>query len=76
MNCNLATVELESIEGDEEQAEVKELIQLHYDYTGSAVAKQALEDWTTFVAQCVKVMPRDYKRVLQEMKAQTAASAS
>ncbi|WP_372725014.1 glutamate synthase large subunit [Novipirellula sp.] len=76
LNCNLATVELESIEGDEEQAEVKELIQSHYDHTGSAVAKQALEDWTTFVAQCVKVMPRDYKRVLQEMKAQTAASAS
>ncbi|SMP49941.1 glutamate synthase (NADH) large subunit [Neorhodopirellula lusitana] len=78
LNCNLATVELESIESGEEEAAVKALIQKHLDYTSSEVAKLALSDWKTFLSQCVKVMPTDYKRVLQEIEAakegQTAAA--
>jgi glutamate synthase domain-containing protein 3 len=35
-------------------------------YTGSNPAKEALADWQTFLRQCVKVMPTDYKRVLEE----------
>jgi len=68
LNCNLATVELESIESAEEQAEVRELIEKHRKCTDSAVAAEALDNWDQFLSQCVKVMPTDYKRVLQEMK--------
>ncbi|TWU33347.1 glutamate synthase large subunit [Novipirellula artificiosorum] len=76
LNCNLATVELERIESEEEESEVKELIRLHQQYTDSQVAKQALENWDNFMRQCVKVMPIDYKRVLLEMKAEEATTAS
>ncbi|KAA5546039.1 glutamate synthase large subunit [Roseiconus nitratireducens] len=74
LRCNLALVDLDRIEGADEQAEVKEMISLHHRYTGSEVAAAALEDWDQFLTQCVKVMPTDYKRVLEQQAAKTAAT--
>ena len=68
--CNMGMVELESLVEDEDIDEVKTLIENHLKYTGSDVAKQALENWDQAVKQFVKVMPTDYKRVLLEMKKQ------
>ena len=51
------------------------MIQRHVELTGSVVGAEALDDWSAFVSQCVKVMPTDYKRVLNEMKTQAAANA-
>ena len=59
MNCNLALVQLESIESDEEEQDVKQMIALHQQFTDSEVAAEALADWDTFLSQCVKVMPVD-----------------
>ena len=67
LNCNLATVELEKIESPEEEAEVREMIQRHQQFTGSEAAKKVLDDWDGFLSDCVKVMPTDYKRVLEEL---------
>ena len=75
LNCNLATVELETITDAEEEADVQSLIKRHAELTGSAVAAEALANWPQFIAQCIKVMPTDYKRVLNELKAQAAANA-
>ncbi|MCC9603201.1 glutamate synthase large subunit [Stieleria sp. JC731] len=75
LNCNLALVELEKIEEAEEEAEVKEMITRFRDFTGSEVAKKALDDWDTFLSQCVKVMPIDYKRVLEEQKKSAAVTS-
>ncbi|MBI1923959.1 glutamate synthase large subunit, partial [Candidatus Poribacteria bacterium] len=67
--CNLEMVELEKIETDEEKAQVRHLIELHYRYTGSAVAKRILDDFDYYVPDgFVKVMPTDYKRVLEKQK--------
>jgi glutamate synthase (NADPH/NADH) large chain len=66
LRCNLGMVELERIESAEEEAEVRDLIERHREYTGSDVAARVLGDWSTFISQCVKVMPTDYKRVLEE----------
>ena len=74
LNCNLALVELESIDSVEEENEVRDMIQKHFQYTGSQVAKEALADWEVFKSQCVKVMPIDYKRVLMEMSAAAQTS--
>ena len=40
----------------------------HRDETGSEVAGRILADWQYQVANFVKVMPRDYKRVLEAIK--------
>jgi glutamate synthase (NADPH/NADH) large chain len=65
-NCNTAMVDLERIETDADVREVRNLIELHERYTGSTVAKEVLSDWDHFVDNVVKVMPQDYKRVLEE----------
>ena len=75
LNCNLATVELEKIDSAEEEAEVKELIHRHVQFTGSTVGTQVLDNWNEFLTQCVKVMPTDYKRVLNEMSQRQTANA-
>ena len=41
----------------------------HQTETGSEVASRLLSDWQYSVRQFVKVMPRDYKRVLNAIKA-------
>ncbi len=66
--CNLGTVDLEAVEEDEDIAELREMIELHKEYTGSTVAAKILDEWPTSLKQFVKVMPTDYKRVLTERK--------
>ncbi len=39
-------------------------VRRHRDETGSEVAKRLLADWPTTLEQMVKVMPNDYRRVL------------
>jgi glutamate synthase domain-containing protein 3 len=68
-------VELETVEAEEDIQELRDLISEHYQRTESTVADRILSDWDNALAQFIKVMPRDYKRVIEERKAQ-AASAS
>ena len=62
---NLEMVDLDKLEDAEECAEVREMIQRHYAYTNSEVARRVLSDWDGYVTRIVKVMPKDYKRMLQ-----------
>ena len=67
--ANTATVGFEPIdEGDE--IELRELIDQHHARTGSAVAERILADWDASMQHFVKVMPNDYRRVLNEQAAQ------
>ena len=66
--CNMGMVELETVCADEDIAELKTMIENHLKYTGSAVAERLLNDWDGALSQFVKVMPTDYKRVLEEQK--------
>ncbi|MCE0498775.1 MAG: glutamate synthase large subunit [Methylacidiphilales bacterium] len=68
--CNLSMVALEKFDGEEaEQSElVRRLIKRHADYTGSLRAFKILALWEEMMPKFVKVMPRDYKRVIQALK--------
>ena len=66
--CNTGTVDLESVAEDEDIVELREMIELHREYTGSPVAAGILDEWPTSLQHFVKVMPTDYKRVLAERK--------
>jgi glutamate synthase (NADPH) large chain len=66
--CNTGTVDLEPVEEDEDIVELREMIELHREYTNSPVAAKILDDWPTSLRRFVKVMPTDYKRVLAERK--------
>jgi glutamate synthase (NADPH/NADH) large chain len=71
--CNLEMVELERVVQTEDIDELKRLITRHEHYTNSSVARAVLADWEKSLAQFVKVMPTDYKRVLEERKRAVAA---
>ena len=68
--CNLSTFELEKLKVKEDLDELKELLEKHFRYTGSSVAKKILDNWKKETHNFVKVMPTDFKRVLQEMDEQ------
>jgi len=42
----------------------------HHKYTGSAKAKKVLDDLSNEIKRFVKVMPKEYKRVLKGMISQ------
>ncbi|MEW4490631.1 glutamate synthase large subunit [Thalassoglobus sp. JC818] len=71
-NCNLELVDLEKVEGSEEAAELKDVIERHQNYTGSTRAAEILDTWDTSLEQFVKVMPRDFKRAMEQMALQQA----
>ncbi len=50
------------------------LIEKHFHYTGSARAKDVLDNWDEYLPKFVKVMPVDYRRALQEMQAASRAA--
>jgi glutamate synthase domain-containing protein 3 len=73
--CNMGMVGFEAPSADD-AAELKALIAEHEQRTGSPLAARVLAQWPQLLAQdaFVKVMPHDYKRVLQERAAQAQAA--
>jgi glutamate synthase (ferredoxin) len=63
--CNREMVDLEHLDQPSEIAEVKEMIRAHAELTASLLAYRVLSDWDDLLPRFVKVIPRDYKRMLQ-----------
>ncbi|CAH7684750.1 glutamate synthase [NADPH] [Phakopsora pachyrhizi] len=61
---NMEMVELGNVEDDKEIEELKEMIRTHHDLTGSRQAQKIMKDFDKFLPQFVRVMPLDYKAVL------------
>jgi len=71
--CNTGMVELESVTTKEDKQLLHGLITKHFMYTGSRKAKQVLDAFDATLPKFVKVMPVDYKRVLEERKRKASA---
>ena len=61
---NTQMVGLEKLETKAEIEALRLLIEKHYDYTKSPRARQVLDTWAASVPKFVKVLPKDYKRML------------
>jgi glutamate synthase (NADPH/NADH) large chain len=70
--CNTATVELETLADESEVWLVYGLIEEHVRYTGSPLGNRILDNWEAMIPHFVKVIPVDYKRVLQARRARRA----
>ena len=66
--CNTEMVDLETVVEAEEIADLCEMIAKHHQYTGSLKAKEVLDSWEASLPKFVKVIPRDYKRVIQSLR--------
>jgi glutamate synthase domain-containing protein 2/glutamate synthase domain-containing protein 1/glutamate synthase domain-containing protein 3 len=73
--CNTELVDLGEL-SDDDAAEVQTLIKEHAARTGSLVARNVLASWDRVVERFVKVMPRDYQRVLAEKAAAAAGNGA
>jgi glutamate synthase (NADPH/NADH) large chain len=69
-NCNMEMVLLDTIDEDEQRM-LKQLIKNHKEFTNSDVAAHILSYWATAFKQFIKVMPVDYKAVLDKKKKET-----
>ena len=65
--CNKEMVDLDPVL-EEDSAEIRDMIQRHYAYTDSAVAKFVLDDFENQLKNFIKVFPKDYKKALSEKK--------
>jgi glutamate synthase (ferredoxin) len=63
--CNVAMVGLEKLTNPEEIQEVRAMVQRQAEYTNSERARNILRLWEEMVPKFVKVMPKDYKRVIE-----------
>src|SRR6185436_14407289 len=63
--CNKEMVQLTSLSEADEIEAVTSLIARHAEYTGSRRAQQILAEWDEWLRLFVKVIPNDYKRVLE-----------
>lgn len=63
---NTEMVELSGLEDPTEIAFVRGMIEDHHHYTGSELAARILVDFSRALPRFVKVLPTDYKRVMQE----------
>jgi glutamate synthase domain-containing protein 3 len=72
--CNMGMVGLDPL-APSDAAELRELIDEHGARTGSPVAARLLSEWERLIERgsFVKVMPHDYKRVLEEQASQAVA---
>jgi len=67
--CNLDMVELETVWQERDQAVLYDLIERHLEWTGSERAKFLLRAWPDMVGRFVKVIPIDYRKALERMRA-------
>ena len=62
--CNMEMVELEDVSEPRDIADLRHMIESHFEYTKSTVARRILDNWGAMLPKFVKVMPVDYKRAL------------
>ena len=67
--CNLDMVELESVWKAEDKDLLYDLIEQHLKWTSSDRARHILDNWPDMVGKFVKVVPIDYRKALEKMRA-------
>jgi len=67
--CNLDMVELEMVWQEPDKQVLRDLIARHLEWTGSERAAYILKAWPDMVGKFVKVIPIDYRKALERMRA-------
>ena len=65
--CNMESVELLEMEGEESILELRMMIENHFRYTESLAAQWILENWEAALSDFVQVMPVEYRNALKRL---------
>ncbi len=71
LKCNTEMVYLDSLVGRSDIWLVRAMVEDHVKYTGSELGQRILDNWEVMVSRFVKVIPIEYRRVLQKRRAAT-----
>ncbi len=66
--CNKGLVDLCKVEDKDDILELQSILNKHLLYTNSAKCRTVLSNWSRYVHKFVKVIPFEYKKVLEEKK--------
>ena len=66
--CNMEMVELSLLDEQSDIRELTSLISKHYECTGSKIAEKILSEMHLYIPRFLKIIPFEYKKVLQEQK--------
>jgi len=72
LKCNTSMVDLEIVNDHQEELWLKKCVERHQRYTGSSNAKNLLANWDQIIKRFVKVMPLEYRAVLESIKNKAA----
>ncbi len=75
-HCNIEMVELTLLEEKADMIELHDLVSRHAQYTNSPIARQVLDDWEFYRSKFIKVVPIEYKKVLQQRNVEALKRAS
>lgn len=75
-DVNTEMVLLERLENDFEMNEVKGMIRRHVKYTNSELGQKVLNHWEQEAWKLIKVIPKDYKRMLESIEKVTNSGLS
>ncbi|NQZ42891.1 MAG: glutamate synthase large subunit [Flavobacteriaceae bacterium] len=63
-NCNGESLNLLKVEEDQDIAELRDLVEKHYNATLSPLAQRILENWEAYLPKFIKVFPEEYRQAL------------
>ncbi len=72
--CNLDMIDLELVDDETDQRELRSLIETHVELTGSERGRRILDDWELALPFFIKVFPMEYRRALGRMSPEDAAT--
>jgi len=67
-HCNSENLNISGIEFEEDEMQLKQLIQNHYEATLSPLGKRILENWEIYLPKFIKVLPEEYRQALVRLE--------
>jgi len=76
IKCNKDMVALDKMSELAEEEEIRQMIRRHVEYTQSDLGQRILDDWDEMASKFVRVMPNDYRRMLEAIERAKASGLS
>ncbi|WP_368293913.1 glutamate synthase large subunit [Dehalobacter sp. TBBPA1] len=65
--CNKSLILMEKITSEKELKEIREMIRKHVAHTGSPLGRKVLDDWAIYAPRFTKIIPKDYKKMMENI---------
>ena len=67
-HCNTEDLNIDPIENEADRLQLKQLIENHFEATGSPLAARILKDWNNYLSKFKKVLPEEYRQALVRLE--------